>query len=811
MKRCLPTTLLASLILFSPAVWALPAGDLPLMPWPQKVEGNPQQGQLILDNRLTIGVSGDDLGPAIAHWRQRIEQQTGWTLLPQADNPPQALIMVVIKQKVDPQPLPDSDERYQLTITPQGVVLNAETRFGALRGMETLLQLIRNDGGHTALPLVRISDAPRFPWRGVLLDSARHFLPVSDIKRQLDGMAAAKLNVFHWHLTDDQGWRFASTHYPKLQQLASDGRFYSVEQMKEVVAYATALGIRVVPEIDLPGHASAIAVAYPELVSAPGPYLMQRQWGVHQPTLDPSRQETYQFVDTIIGEVAAIFPDPYLHIGGDEVDPTQWNESPAIQVFMKRNNLADSQALQAYFNQKLTLILGSWQRTMVGWDEIHHPDLPKTAVIQSWQGPDALGAAAQEGYKGLLSTGFYLDQPHSAAYHYRNEVLPQPLWIDDRVHQDEKAQSWAFSMPRLKGKPVEGSVTLIEGPQGWRGFIDFNGKSRRAVRNITWRDNSVTFRIDTWMGDTRPVLTLKNSTLDGYFLIGNVRYPVSGQKLAAVPAGTAPVVPDRSGAANILGGEAALWAEMVTPQVLDLRLWPRAFVVAERLWSARDVQDEQNMYRRLAAVDAWSVVSVGLQQHAETARLLTRLAQSTQIAPLQVLAEAVEPAQYYTRLHLKFQVGNYHQFEPLNRFADALPAESDDVRQMGQEVQQLLADRTDSAAAEALRRRFTRWQANSTEVAPLLAGNYLLAPLQPVAADISALSVLGLRLVDVAQRGSMMSNNEVKRARQLLDKASAVRDEVVIAAVYPLDALLDGMTRKEESGEAKPGGNKPRR
>lgn len=808
MKRRLPPTLLASLLLLSPALQAQPAGDLPLMPWPQRVEAN-QQGSLMLDNRLTLGVSGDDLGPAVARWRQRIEQQTGWTLLPQADNPQQALIMVVIKQKVDPQPLPDSDERYQLTITPQGAVLNAETRFGALRGMETLLQLIHNDGNRTVLPLVRISDAPRFPWRGVLLDSVRHFLPVSDIKRQLDGMAAAKLNVFHWHLTDDQGWRFASTHYPKLQEQASDGQFYSVAQMKEVVAYATSLGIRVVPEIDLPGHASAIAVAYPELVSAPGPYLMQREWGVHQPTLDPSRQETYQFVDTILGEVAAIFPDPYLHIGGDEVDPTQWNASPTIQAFMQRNNLADSHALQAYFNRRLTLILGSWQRTMVGWDEIHHPDLPKTAVIQSWQGPDALGTVAQEGYKGLLSTGFYLDQPHSTAYHYRNEVLPQPLWIDDQVHQDEQAQSWAFTMPRLKGKPVEGSVTLIEGPQGWRGFIDFSGKSRRAVRNITWRDAGVTFQIDTWMGDTRPVLTLKNGTLAGYFLIGNVRYPVSGKKLASVPAGTAPVVPDRAGVANILGGEAALWAEAITPQILDLKLWPRGFAVAERLWSARDVQDEQNMYQRLAAVDAWSVVSVGLQQHAETARQFTRLAQSTQIAPLQVLAEAIEPAQYYTRLHLKFQVGNYHQFEPLNRFADALPPESDEVRRMNLEVQQLLADRTNSQAADALRHRFTRWQANSAAVAPLLAGNSRLVPLQPVAADISALSVLGQRLVDVAQRGSLMGSNEVKRARQLLDSAAAVRDEVVIAAVYPLEALLDGITRKEESG-AKPANGKRR-
>lgn len=187
--------------------------------------------------------------------------------------------------------------------------------------METLLQLLQTDGQNTFLPLVDIRDVPRFPWRGVLLDSARHFLPLPDILRQLDGMAAAKLNVFHWHLTDDQGWRFASEHYPKLQQQASDGQFYTREQMRQVVAYATARGIRVVPEIDMPGHASSIAVAYPDLMSAPGPYRMEREWGVHKPTLDPTRDEVYQFVDTIVGELAAIFPIPICTSAATKLTP----------------------------------------------------------------------------------------------------------------------------------------------------------------------------------------------------------------------------------------------------------------------------------------------------------------------------------------------------------------------------------------------------------------------------------------------------------------------------------------------------------
>ncbi|MBL5863391.1 beta-N-acetylhexosaminidase [Serratia fonticola] len=784
-------TLLASSLLFSLNALAQPAGDLPLMPWPQQVELAQPQGKLVLDYRLSFNVQGDDLSEAQARWRDRLERQTGWTLAPQGEKNQAATINIMIKHQVAAQPLPDSDESYQLKVTPQGATLTANTRFGALRGMETLLQLVRTDGENTFMPLVNITDVPRFPWRGVLLDSARHFLPVEDILRQLDGMAAAKLNVFHWHLTDDQGWRFASEHYPKLQQLASDGHFYTREQMQQVVAYATARGIRVVPEIDLPGHASTIAVAYPELLSAPGPYQMERHWGVHKPTLDPSNDKVYQFVDSIIGELVAIFPDPYLHIGGDEVDATQWKESKTIQAFMQQNQLADAHALQAFFNQKLEKILEQHQRRMVGWDEIYHPTLPRTIVIQSWRGPDSLGASAQDGYQGILSTGFYLDQPHSTAYHYRNEILPQPLGVDTNVQAGEQAQSWQFSMPRFKGSPVEGTFTLIEGKQGWRGFIDFKDKSRRAVRDIEWRTpEQVTFRIDTWMGDTRPVFTLQQDQLSGYTLVGNVRYPTTGSKLTAIPAGVMPVVPDEQHQANILGGEAAFWAENIRAPVLDLKLWPRTFAVAERMWSAKDVTNEDNMYQRLAAIDAWSVVSVGLQQHAETAREFTRLANSVDITPLQVLAEAVEPGQYYTRQHLKFKAGNYHQFEPLNRFADAIPPESAAVRDLDKQVALLLKDKNHRAAAEAIRERLQRWQRNGASVKQVIAGNVVMKDLAPVVQDVSALADLGLMLLERYQQGKPLSKDEAEQAQQQLDAAAQIRDEVVIAAVYPLETLL---------------------
>lgn len=789
-------TLLVTSLFLTASAFAAPAGNLPLMPWPQQVDVTSPAGKFVLNDALQIQVSGDALMPEVNRWRERLARQTGWYLLPQqaASAAKQPAVSIVIKQKVAPEPMPDSDESYQLDVTPQGATLTANTRFGAQRGMETLLQLVQNDGENTFIPLVSIRDQPRFIWRGVLLDSARHFLPVADIKRQLDGMAAAKFNVLHWHLSDDQGWRFESQHYPKLQELASDGQFYTVAQMKEVVAYATQLGIRVVPEIDMPGHASAIAVAYPELLSAPGPYAMERSWGVHKPTLDPSNEKVYAFADAIVGELTQIFHDPYLHIGGDEVDATQWKESQSVQAFMKEKGIADTHALQAYFNTRLQTILHKHQRKMVGWDEIFHPDLPHDIVIQSWQGPDSLGASAQQGYQGILSTGFYLDQPHSAAYHYRNEILPQPLGVDQNLAAGEKAQSWHFTMPRLKGKPVDGSFTLIDGKNGWRGFIDFTGKTRRAVRDIVWlADGKVSFAVDTWMGDTRPVLTLKDGKFGGYFIIGNARYPVTGNPLDAVPEGQPPVVPDATAMKNILGGEAALWQENITSQILDLKLWPRGFVVAERLWSAQDVKDTANMYQRLAKIDAWSVVSAGLQQHVETARLMTRLANSTDIAPLLGFSTALEPAQYYTRQHIKFQAGHYTQSEPLNRLADALPAESNAVRELRDQVSVLVKDPQNTQAGQAVREQLESWQRSVQQVTPVLAQNTVLKPLQPVAEQLSTLSAQGLVWLEKLQKGETLTAQERQQAQLQLDEAAKVQDELVIAVVYPLETLLAGV------------------
>src|SRR5690606_29320449 len=207
-----------------------------------------------------------------------------------------------------------TDESYQLRINAEQIHLHAETTLGALHALETLLQLPVPWGDAHAYPLVSITDSPRFPWRGALIDVSRHFLSIATLKRQIDAMAAAKLNVFHWHLTDDQGWRMESKTFPLLQQKASGGKYYTQQEIRELVDYAWQRGIYVLPEIDMPGHVSALALAYPELMSAPGPYQAEERWGVHKPTLNPANKEVYIFVEKLFTEVAALFPFAYIHI-----------------------------------------------------------------------------------------------------------------------------------------------------------------------------------------------------------------------------------------------------------------------------------------------------------------------------------------------------------------------------------------------------------------------------------------------------------------------------------------------------------------
>lgn len=390
------------------------------------------QGRMRLDsgfNVATTGYADARLARAVRRTLGRLARRTALTLADSAVRDTSGARLIIQAQGAG-EAIQDEneDESYTLDVTPDRATLRAPTVVGVLRGFETLLQLVTADSIGYYIPEVRIADAPRFPWRGLLVDAGRHFEPVPVIERTLDGMAAVKLNVFHWHLSEDQGFRVESKRFPLLQLDGSDGLFYTQAQIREVVAYARDRGIRVVPEFDMPGHATSWLVGYPRYGSGRGPYRIQRTWGVFDPTFDPSREIVYQFIDAFIGEMAALFPDPYWHVGGDEVNGVEWDANPRIRSFKRQHHLADNAALQAYFNQRLSTILTKRGKRMVGWDEILNPDLPQTAVVQSWRGLEYLPQTVRAGHRAILSAPYYLDHMESAEDHYV-DPLPDSLGL----------------------------------------------------------------------------------------------------------------------------------------------------------------------------------------------------------------------------------------------------------------------------------------------------------------------------------------------------------------------------------------------
>ncbi|WP_158748930.1 beta-N-acetylhexosaminidase [Acidobacterium sp. S8] len=397
-----------------------------LMPEPAKFTAG--QGSFALTSSFTVAAPqfrDERLDAGIGRMLHRLEYQTGVPISKaiQKDSAGASLV-IEVKGAGEMVQSVDEDESYSLNVAANGVKLQANTVVGALRGMETLLQLVQVSGSGYILPAVSIEDTPRFRWRGLLIDCGRHFEPVSVIERTLDGMAAVKLNVLHWHLTEDQGFRIESKIYPKLTGMGSDGLYYTQDQAKEVVAYARARGIRVVPEFDMPGHSVSWFVGYPEISSGSGPYQVRREFGISDEAMDPTRDSVYKFLDNFIGEMTTIFPDPYLHIGGDETKGVQWKQNPKIVEFMQKHDLKDPAALQAYFNQHLLKILEKHHRHMIGWDEVLNPALPKDVMIQSWRGEESLGASAKQGYQGILSAPYYLDAMKSAEEHYLADPLP---------------------------------------------------------------------------------------------------------------------------------------------------------------------------------------------------------------------------------------------------------------------------------------------------------------------------------------------------------------------------------------------------
>lgn len=400
----------------------------------------------------------------------KIESSTGYDLAISEEEVSSNAIALLIDNSLEV-----NDEGYTLDATDKLVSIKAKTAKGLFYGMQTLMQLLPAEIESTTvvngiawtLPCVTIKDEPRFAYRGIMLDPCRHFIPVENIKKQLDVLALFKINQFHWHLTEDQGWRIEIKKYPKLTEIGSkrvDGEgteysgFYTQEQIKEVVAYASERFINVIPEIELPGHALAAISAYPEL-SCKGDSLSPRIiWGVEEDVYCAGKEETFKFLEDVISEVVTLFPGEYFHIGGDECPKVRWEKCPLCQKRMRENKLKNEHELQSYFVQRIEKVLASHGKKMIGWDEILEGGLAPSATVMSWRGEDGGIAAASMDHDVIMtpgSNGMYLD-------HYQGDSKIEPVAIGGYTLL-EKTYSYNPVPDTLVGL---GKSNFVKGVQG---------------------------------------------------------------------------------------------------------------------------------------------------------------------------------------------------------------------------------------------------------------------------------------------------------------------------------------------------------
>jgi len=379
-------------------------------------------------------------------------------------------------------------EWYGLTVTADAIDVYAPTQEGLFRGTRTLMQLLDQGREQGHLPCLWIADNPRFPWRGMHLDVCRHFFPVEFVKKYIDLIARYKMNTFHWHLTEDQGWRIEIKKYPQLTEVGAwrkgsqigpyaaqtfdtlhYGGFYTQEQIREVVTYAAARHITVVPEIEMPGHAMAALASYPHLgCTRPagqvgGPYEVQRGWGVFDEVFCAGNDSVFTFLEDVLSEVMELFPGAYIHIGGDECPKTRWKECPKCQARMQAEGLKDKHELQSYFIQRIERFVNSKGRKIIGWDEILEGGLAPNAAVMSWRGTEGGIAAAKAGHHAVMSPG-----SHCYFDHYQGDPANEPVAIGGHTTVQK-----VYSYEPIPEALSEEEAKYILGAQGnvWTEYI----------------------------------------------------------------------------------------------------------------------------------------------------------------------------------------------------------------------------------------------------------------------------------------------------------------------------------------------------
>jgi hexosaminidase len=754
-----------------------------LMPLPAKLEL--KSGHVDLSKGFEVeyqGVTNAKITAAVARFTTRLNQKTGIELVSGSE-----IILTISCAQESDQEVQQAieEESYKLTITKKQINLIARTPYGVLRGLETLLQLVVKRDGTWKIPLVEIVDVPRFPWRGLMLDVCRHWMPKDVVLRTIDAMATVKMNVFHWHLSEDQGFRVESKAFPKLHEIGSNGEYYTQDEIREVIQYAAKRGVRVVPEFDLPGHSKSWQIAYPELSSVDYPLEFGMKKGMaFAPPIDPAKESTYVFLDAFIGEMATLFPDPYMHIGGDEVNPKHWNENPSIQEFMQKNGIEDHHGLQAYFNKRMQAILSKHGKRMLGWDEILHPDLGSDIVVQSWRSHKSLFEAVQRGGTAILSSGYYLDLILPAGKHYGLD----PLVLDGAVDIEPDTSFWKMYDLTLDigGNEMQSQLVIFDrDPVNVFGYFAMM-ENRTAFKGGILSGDKLEIKFSGPVGEMNYEAEILNDSIAGKLSFGLLGFNASGAQTGGheMPGTVMPEIEvmkplTEDEKSRIIGGEACQWAEFVDSANVESRIWPRAAAIAEKLWSPQELTaDTEDMYRRLQALSdqlTWQGSSHDTQYMSK----LHELIPNAGFKDLKNLTDILEEVKYHSRMTALLDADSLYLPDfALDRIVDAVRPESLVARSFNQLVDRFMEE-NDTKLKKEIMGQLKIWQFNHELLTPYFDNSEKLQDVQNISHDLSVVSDGALALLD---------NRESNLSKEiLLSKLSFLEtgENGVVVAVTP--------------------------
>jgi hexosaminidase len=769
-----------------PAISAEDRAAITLMPLPSKLKLTNDK-LLIKDFGVNAqGPQDDVVENSVSRFLKRVKEITS-----QSSEGKSGLTISYDSAILKVQPLV-VNENYSIRITNSGIQLKAISGYGIIRGLETLLQLIQEENGQYYFPTLELEDSPRYFWRGLMIDVCRHWIPKEIILRNIEAMASMKMNVLHWHLSDYQGLRVESKLFPKLHELGSEGNYYSQQEIKDIVAFARDRGIRIVPEFDMPGHASSFLVGYPELASAPGPYKLETNYGIFTPVMDPTREEVYDFIDRFLGEMTTLFPDPFFHIGGDEVTYTDWEKSESIQRFMKEKNIQNSHDLQAYFNQRLEKILMKHNKRMVGWNEIINPNLSSNIVVQSWNSHKSLFEAVQKNNNAILSTGYYLDYKLPAANHYEvdPEILPGAVTIEpDSINWKQ------FDIEiKVSDNPIKSSLILYGKEENLRGLFYMMDNST-SFEKATLENNNLDFSFKSEFGTIKVEATTSGDSISGKMSLGLISFPFSGKRAGGSDiAGTKPPKVERikpltdSQKKKIFGGEAAIWTEVVSLDNIDSRIWPRTAAIAEKLWSPAELtKDASDMYRRLEEASAY-LDKIGLKHIQGQKKLTADLTDGKENESVTILIDVLEEVKYVDRL-----AATGMKSIPLNEVVDASQPESMTARKFENWIAEFLADKTHQKNEKEIRLLLIKWKDNHSTFQMVANGNKRLEKVLLTSQELSAMSAQALKALDGLTGKISVKPEEKEEMQKIINQTAPSREGVLIAVTGALKKLVDSI------------------